>query len=223
MAKEQVVTIDYATENAELYKQLNKRNQQYMYDFDRSLQEKNIALEKSDAIKFEMMTALIKSQKKGITARQMYGTVSQQVNNVLSNPKQDVSKPSPDFHLFVDGGLMIGSLFMIISGMTSQQRLGIVALLMNFLFAGLAMLIITKASPKYIGTTDVKNKRFLIRYAGSILLGMLIWMVGMATLQFIPEAINPVLDGTVYIVLGLVILALRFYIKKSWNIRGTMF
>lgn len=223
MVKEQVVTIDYATENAELYKQLNKRNQQYMYDFDRSLQEKNIALEKSDAIKFEMMTALIKSQKKGITARQMYGTVSQQVNNVLSNPKQDVSKPSPDFHLFVDGGLMIGSLFMIISGMTSQQRLGIVALLMNFLFAGLAMLIITKASPKYIGTTDVKNKRFLIRYAGSTLLGMLIWMVGMAALQFIPEAINPVLDGTVYIVLGLVILALRFYIKKSWNIRGTMF
>lgn len=223
MAKEQVLTIDYATENAELYKQLNKRNQQYMYDFDRSLQEKNIALEKSDAIKFEMMTALIKSQKKGITARQMYGTVSQQVNNVLSNPKQDVSKPSPDFHLFVDGGLMIGSLFMIISGMTSQQRLGIVALLMNFLFAGLAMLIITKASPKYIGTTDVKNKRFLIRYAGSTLLGMLIWMVGMATLQFIPEAINPVLDGTVYIVLGLVILALRFYIKKSWHIRGTMF
>lgn len=40
MVKEQVVTIDYTTENAELYKQLNKRNQQYMYDFDRSLQEK---------------------------------------------------------------------------------------------------------------------------------------------------------------------------------------
>lgn len=223
MVKEQDVTIDYATENTKLYKQLNKRNQQYMYDFDRALQDKNIALEKSDAVKFEMMTALVKSQKKGITARQMYGTVLQQVNNVLSDPKQDASKPSPDFHLFVDGGLMIGSLFMIISGMTSQQRLGIVALLMNFLFAGLAMLIITKASPKYIGTTDVKNKRFLIRYTGSTLLGMLIWMVGMAALQFIPEAINPVLDGIVYIVLGLVILALRFYIKKSWNIRGTMF
>lgn len=223
MAKEQAVTIDYATENVQLYNQLNKRNQQYMYDFDRALQEKNIAAEKSNAVKFEMMTALVKAQKKGITARQMYGTVSQQVNQVVSGPKQDLSKPSPDLHLFVDGGLMIGSLFMIISGMASQQRLGIVALLLNFLFAGFAMLIITKASPKYIGTTDVKNKRFLIRYVGSTIAGMLIWMVGMMALQFIPEAINPVLDGTVYVVLGLVILALRFYIKKAWNIRGTMF
>lgn len=223
MAKEQVVTIDYATENVELYKQLNKRNQQYMYDFDRALQEKNIAVEKSDAVKFEMMNALIKAQKKGITARQMYGTVSQQVNHVVSGPKQDLSKPSSDFHLFVDGGLMLGSIFMIISGFTPQQRLGIMSLVLNFLFAGLAMLIITKASPKYIGTTDVKNKRFLIRYIGSTILGMLIWMVGMMVIQFIPEAINPVLDGTVYIVLGLVTLALRFYIKKAWNIRGTLF
>lgn len=223
MGKQEEVMIDYATENVELYKQLNKRNQQYLYDFDKALQEKNIAMEKSQSVKFEMMNTLIKAQKKGITAKQIYGTVSQQVTHVIAGPKEDLSKPSSDFHLFVDGGLMLGSVFMIISGITPQQRLGIVALLLNFLFAGLAMLIITKSSPKYLGTTDIKNKKFLIRYVGTTILGMAIWMVGMIVIQFLPEVINPVFDGTIYVVLGLAALALRFYIKKVWNIRGTMF
>lgn len=223
MAKEQELMIDYVTENEMLYKQLNKRNQQYLYDFDRAMKEEKFSVEKLNAVKFEMMNALVKAQKKGITARQLYGTVAQQVAHVVSGPKEDLSKPSKDFHLFVDGGLMLGSVFMIISGITPQQRLGILSLIVNFFFAGLAILIITKASPKYIGTTDVRNKKFLIRYVGSTIFGMLVWMLGMIVIQYIPAAINPVLDGMIYVVLGLVILALRFYIKKAWNIRGTLF
>lgn len=222
MSQEQI-QIDYPKENLALYQELTKRNQQYMYDFDKALQAANVSTAKRHEIKYDMMITLVKAQKKGLTARQLYGTVAQQVATVLNGPQEDLSKPSPDWQLFIDGGLMLGSAFMILSGLTAQNRLGILSLLLNFLFAGMAMLVVTKASPKYIGTTNVRNKKFLTRYIGATILGMLIWMVGIMVLPLVPEAINPVLDGMIYIIIGLGALVLRFYLKRLWNIRGTMF
>ncbi|MBS4761769.1 DUF1129 family protein [Carnobacteriaceae bacterium zg-ZUI252] len=215
--------IDYATVNVELYKQLNKRNQQYIYDLDKALQAANVASLQRHSVKHDMMQELITAQKQGATARQIYGTVSQQVAAILSGPKEDFSKPSPDLHLFIDGALMIGAMFMVITGISSQSSFGIVSLLLNFFFGGFAMLIITKSSPKYLGITNFRNNKFLIRYIGMTALAMFVWVIGMGLMGLVPQAINPVLDGTVYIVLGVVIIALRFYLKRKLNIRGTIF
>lgn len=221
--KVEETTIDYAIVNVELYKQLNKRNQQYIYDLDKALQAGNVANVKRNQLKHEMMTELVEAQKQGKTARQLYGTVSQQVANILTGPKEDFSKPSPDWQLFIDGALMIGSIFTMVAGFSTSYQFGIVSLFINLIFAGFAVLIITKASPKYLGVTNVTNKKFLVRYVLATLLGMAVWMLGMMVMPVVPEAINPILDKTAYVVIGIALLGLRFFLKHKLMIRGTIF
>ena len=65
-----------------------------------------------------MLPVLVEKQKKGLTARQLFGTVTQQTQSVLEGPKKDPTVKSPDWQIAVDGGLMVGGFFALIAGIT---------------------------------------------------------------------------------------------------------
>ena len=70
----EVKKVDVAT----LRSQLTKKNEQYILQLERSLKEAQVSKSKIASTLEEMLPVLVEKQKKGLTARQLFGTVTQQ-------------------------------------------------------------------------------------------------------------------------------------------------
>ena len=204
----EVKTVDITT----LRSQLTKKNEQYVLQLERSLKEAQVSKAKITSTLEEMLPVLVEKQKKGLTARQLFGTVTQQTQSVLEGPKKDPTVKSPDWQIAVDGGLMVGGFFALIAGITlflnpeQSEAMGVISLIMNFVVGGLALL---------------KGKRGYIRYLVVSSLVMLAWLVlVMGTQLLIPTSINYVFPAIVYLFIGSGSLVLKWYLKKTLDIRG---
>ena len=189
----EVKTVDITT----LRSQLTKKNEQYVLQLERSLKEAQVSKAKITSTLEEMLPVLVEKQKKGLTARQLFGTVTQQTQSVLEGPKKDPTVKSPDWQIAVDGGLMVGGFFALIAGITlflnpeQSEAMGVISLIMNFVVGGLALLV------------------------------MLAWLVlVMGTQLLIPTSINYVFPAIVYLFIGSGALVLKWYLKKTLDIRG---
>ena len=155
-------------QNEELYRKLTKRNEQYMMSLDKALDAANLTEDRKREIYSEMLPVLVEGQKTGQTARQLYGTVSEQIGKVLDGPrKAEANAPSKDWMIFVDGGLMMVALMSLVMGATgligkSQggSEMGIATLALNFVGGGLMPLTnvhaLTSCTPsvKYVASPN---------------------------------------------------------------------
>lgn len=216
-------------ENSVLWSELTKRNEQYMIGLDRALTQANYDEESKHTLYNKMMKELVTNQKSGTTARQLYGTVSECAENVLQRQEATVSSErSPDWLIALDGGLLLGAIFALISGTSlltagenTQPGMGIISLILNFIAGGLSMLIVSKYQPD---VNAPKGKKGYFKYIGVLILSMLFWMLAMtATMVLVPPAINISLPATAYLIIGALSFALRVYLKKKFNITGGVF
>lgn len=212
-------------ENKELWHNLTKRNEQYMLGLDKTLKAANIAEARREEIYNSMMKELSHAQKTGKTARQMYGTVSECAANLLGKPDADTSVRSADWLVAVDGGLLLGSIFALISGvslLTANEDgvigMGLISLILNFIVGGLAMLVISKFSPKPDAPKGQKGfGKYILATTGSMLVWMLIMTLSMT---FIPAGINFELPAIAYVVVAVVGFAAKVLLKKKFHIVG---
>ena len=216
-------------ENSILWSELTKRNEQYMIGLDRALTQASYDEESKHTLYNKMMTELVANQKSGTTARQLYGTVSECAENVLQRQEATVSSErSPDWLIALDGGLLLGAIFALISGTSlltagenTQPGMGIISLILNFIAGGLSMLIVSKYQPD---VNAPKGKKGYFKYIGVLILSMVFWMLAMtATMVLVPPAINISLPATAYLIIGALSFALRVYLKKKFNITGGVF
>ena len=138
---------------------------------------------------------------------------------------------SPDWQIALDGGLILGSVFTFIVGLSMMNAnaeqpeavlsMGLITLILNYLVAGWAMLKTSKVMPDM---NAPKGKKGYFKYFGISSLWMIVW-VAVVTLSaaFIPPVINPIFPPMVYMVLGAATFGLRFFLKKRLNIVGGVF
>ena len=216
-------------ENSTLWSELTKRNEQYMIGLDRALTQASYDEENKHTLYNRMMTELVANQKSGTTARQLFGTVSECAENVLQRHEETVvSERSSDWLVALDGGLLLGSIFALISGMSlltagenTQPGMGIVSLILNFIAGGLSMLVVSKFQPD---VNAPKGKKGYMKYIGVLVLSMVFWMLAMtATMVLVPPAINMSLPAVAYLVIGALGFALKTYLKKKYTITGGVF
>ncbi|APZ49593.1 hypothetical protein BW721_07935 [Jeotgalibaca sp. PTS2502] len=214
--------------NTALWEQLTKRNEQYMLGLDKVLTAANYDDDKRATLYNQMMTELAENQKTGVTARQLYGTVSECAERILQQPEKAPGRSS-DFLIAMDGGLLLGSMFALISGISlftadgadAQKGMGIISLLINFIIGGLAMLIISKFTPN---PDAPKGKRGYGKYILATTGAMLIWMLAMTlATAFIPVSINRALPAVAYLIIAGVGFAAKIYFKKRLRITGGIF
>ncbi|MGB6178960.1 DUF1129 domain-containing protein [Carnobacterium sp.] len=211
-------------ENKELFQQLTKRNDQYMMSLDKALIAANISEEKRVAIYNEMLKNLIKGQKSGQTARQLYGTVTERTNVLLASPKDTDTGRSEDWKIMLDGGLLMGAMFALITGLSSfigkgqGSEMGIITMILNFVLGGFVILLISKNMPG-------KNKKGnTLRYILVSTTGMLGWMFVMtASMALLPSSINILMSAGVNIAIGITAFAAKIYFKRKLNIHGGLF
>ena len=211
MAKEKKETLNLEqvkAQNEELYHQLTNKNEQYVFQLSARLDQLDFDKAAKEYVLNEMLNEMIEAQKSHIPARKLYGTVTEQANNLMGKD--------------IDGALLLGGLFTIVNGFSAYRDLsvsvGLLQILLNYLLGGLAVLVLTKYSPKQGQTKG------MLKYIAATVSVMLLWIFVMAfVLAFLPAVINPIIPPAVIIGLGFISLIAKWYVKKKLNIKGTLF
>lgn len=220
---------EYVSENRELEKQLTKRNQQYIFDLKKSLDAANLSEEEKAKVLHEMLPVLVQEQKGGKTARQLFGTVSEQTEAILNKPESLDQNDTPVL-MWLDNTLLILGIFGLIIGVMglfvkdSAQTYGLITLLLMAMVGGWVFYIMYKYMYQYEYPGADKSKRPKMWKTMLIMIGsFFIWIGTMAfSSVIIPPSINVILDPVVLIVIGGVALGGRYFLKKKYNIMGSL-
>lgn len=215
-------------ENTTLFAQLTNKNEEYMVKLDKRLKEVNYPDDDRTRVLNEMLTTIVPQQASGVTARKLYGTVTERSVEIVEGPQQAVDgkvERSEDWKLYVDGALMLGGMFALITGLSAlfgnganSTGMGIITLLLNFIVGGFVILAITKNAP----AQGVKGS--LLRYILVSVVAMFGWIIVMTgSMAIIPTSINIVLPGIVNLIIGALAFAGKWYFKRKYHVKGTLF
>jgi len=222
---EQLNLEETKAQNQELYKQLTNKNEQYIFQLNSRLDDMDYDPIAKEYVINEMLHEIIAGQKSHIPARKIYGTVTEQANHIVGKdfdiPEGEQEK-SPTWMIYMDGALLLGGLFSIVNGIGAYQdpsaNVGLVQILMNFLLGGLAVLTLTKYSPRQGQTKG------MLKYILATVSVMLVWVIAITLILFLlPDILNPSLPPFVIITIGIVSLLAKWYLKKELDIKGTLF
>ncbi|MGX7197363.1 DUF1129 domain-containing protein [Enterococcus olivae] len=220
---------EYVSENRELEKQLTKRNQQYIFDLKKSLNAANLSEEEKTKVLHEMLPVLVKEQKGGRTARQLFGTVSERTEAILSTPETPTESSSP-LLMWLDNTLLILGIFGLIMGVMgifvedSTQVYGLITLIVMAMAGGWVFYLMYKYMYQYEHPGADKSKRPKMWKSILIMMGAFFVWVGSIALSsmLIPTSINVILDPVYLVIIGAAAVGVRFYLKKRYNIIGSL-
>lgn len=215
------------------FNRLTKKSQQFLVSIDKKLTDGGLTAGIKESIYQEMLETLLEGQQAGQTARHLYGTPTECATSILNQnfKEQTEVTRSPDWQIALDGGLILGSVFTFIVGLSMMNAsadqpetvlsMGLITLILNYLVAGWAMLQTSKVMPDMEAP---KGKKGYFKYFGVSSMWMIVW-VAVVTLSaaFIPVVINPIFSPMVYMVIGVATFGARFYFKKRFNIVGGVF
>lgn len=212
-------------QNKELYQQLTNKNEQYMFQLNNRLKELDYDPVAKEYVLNEMLHEIIEAQHSHIPAKKIYGTVTEQAENIVGKDydvPEGAQEKSPTWMIYMDGALLLGGLFSIVNGIGAYQdpsaNVGLVQILMNFLLGGLAVLTLTKYSPRQGQTKG------MLKYILATVSVMLVWVIAITLILFLlPDILNPSLPPFVIITIGIVSLLAKWYLKKELDIKGTLF
>lgn len=122
----------------------------------------------------------------------------------------------------MDGALLLGGLFSIVNGIGAYRDpmadVGLFQILLNFLLGGLAVLTLTKYSPKQGQTKG------MLKYILATVSVMLVWVIAITlALYLLPEILNPTIPPLMIVIIGVAALVAKWYLKKELDIKGTLF
>ena len=129
--------------------------------------------------------------------------------------------------MIMDSALFITGLFAMISAITTvfsaNQAIGygLITLLLVGLVGGLAFYLMYYFVYRYYGPDMARSQRPPFwKSVLVILASMVLWLAVFFGTSFLPATLNPILAPLPLAVLGAAVLALRFYLKKRFNIRS---
>lgn len=226
--QEQLQFDDIKKQNEELYKQLTNKNKNYMFQLNARLEALDYSPVKKEYVFNEMLQEIIEAQSASMTARKVYGTITEQADNILGKnvigPVEEEEK-SPTWQLYVDGALLAGGMFNLISGFSAMQEAATLAnqvrlfqLIFNFLLGGLAVMILTKYAPRR------GESKGLLKYAMATVVVVVGWaLLSGVLVTIIPVIINPVIPGVAVMIIGALALIGKWQFKKIFDVKGTLF
>lgn len=218
--------------NLATFNQMTKKNQQYLLSVEKQLENIDKEGTTFKAVINEIADTLIQGQKTGQTAKHLYGTPTECVEIIKQQhfPTENAvdNTPSEPWKIGLDGALLLGSIYTLMTGLsllTSKNPtipgIGLLTLIVNYIVAGFAMLLIAKNLPN---PDAPKGEKGYFKYFGMSTLAMISWVAAVSLVTaFAPSVINPILPPMALLVIGAVTILARFYLKKVLNIKGGVF
>lgn len=207
---------------------LTKRNAEYMVKFKQSLGTTKLDAEKQKTVIDEMLDTLIAEQKTGKTARNLFGTVADKIQNVVNPPKKQQPWSKKLYLLSASYNfLWIFSILSILYAITyyvssSQTKdggaLGALATLIVSIVVGLSMPMMTRFFAPGVKHSLSGVMRILSMIG--ILLG---WLLIFTIVAMIPHSIINPINPIVYIVFGVIGVSGILFMRAKYTIRNGNF
>lgn len=228
--KQPLSVAELEQENKKMIQQLTNKNEEYFFQLDRRMTEEGYP--EADRISHlnQMLHETMELQAHSILARRHFGPVTEYMRKLRSgevDQQKEVAEKSPLWQRYVDGALLLGSLFALVNGVmglsskaANYQPSGFTEIIFNFLLGGLVMLIFSKYAPK------PGKKGSFLKYIAASIGAMLLWVIGVTLLKYVAvkyPVLNPLLPNWAVILIGSTGFAARYLFKRHYNVKGTLF
>ncbi|MFB9768797.1 DUF1129 domain-containing protein [Lactiplantibacillus modestisalitolerans] len=209
--------------------ELTKRNEEFMRQMRKSLNATQLSGEKKKAALDEMNATLLAEQGRGVTARQLYGTVQERTEAIVNPKKQPVERQKANFWISsLDNGLMLFMIFCLMYGImgligkTSSAKdsagaMGITAILVTSAVGGIG---VTKLF-RYMAPGQ-KHKVAIWKKIFWSVIAIVVWMFVFTAAAMIQGPLNPILPAIVYLMIAVVVFFIRLWLKRRYNITTSM-
>ena len=208
---------------------LTRKNEEFVYQLNKQLERQDVPEEKRPAMIKETIDKLLAGQKKGQTAKSMFGTPTEYAKE-LKNPKPKDTKMNTQRSmklLTIDNSLIFFSIFTFMYGimfLLSPEILktkqygssGITAIILVAVIGGvLFSYIMLQLQP----VNGKKARQMFIRIL-ILILGLVAWLGIYMMASWLPNVINPRLNAWVYIVFGLLAFGGDLYFRNKYHVAG---
>lgn len=204
---------------------LSKKNSEYFFQLKKILTTENhYSQEDADQYVMTILDEVVLAQHKGIPANRLYGSPSKKVSDYL---KGESEKPTTSYWLlWLDNAIIFGLLLSAMSCLvaftskdkSSQAANGLLTIILMSVEFGLPWAYFN------LWTIQPKNQRAPIwKLIMIILLGFIGLFIVIGVTVIIPPVLNPPLNGFGYLILSIALFGLHYYLKRKFNIVGTIF
>ncbi|KRM24277.1 DUF1129 domain-containing protein [Latilactobacillus graminis] len=202
---------------------LSKKNADYLFKFKRALKTEEVSAERQTEILAEMLPEMLAEQHKGKPATQLYGPVTTKINQLLHAP-QKPKQTSLQLQM-LDNGLIFLIMYLAFNGIAayfskkgSATSIGITSIVITAALAG----VIMTYPMRY--TQMPKEQRPPFWKMALVVIGLtLAFVVAYGVTIMIPSFLNPVILPMIQVVVAVILIGVRIYIKRRFKITGTFF
>ncbi len=206
---------------------LTKKNQEYIHIATSQLIKDGKTDEEIKALLEEILPIIQENQKKGLTARSLFGAPTDWAAAQSESATQDSETKENDnpWLMWLDSSLLMLALVGFVSGalglFNASNQYGILSLLVLGAGTGAGLyLMYHYLYRKQEGQTNQRPSiwKALIALAASAV----VWIFAIFATVFIPTSINPVLPPIGTLIIAAAAFGLRYYLKKRFNIKTAM-
>lgn len=208
--------------------QLTKKNQEFIHIATNQLIKDGKTDEDIKTLLEEVIPTILENQKKGITARSLYGAPTVWVASFSkeANQKEAAPKNTNPWLMWLDTSLLfIGIVGLLNSIMTffntNATVTGLVSLLALGFGGGASMYATYYFVYRHMGK-DKSLRPSWFKVIGALTLAMLAWITLYAATAFLPKALNPQLPPVALLITGALAIGLRYLLQRKYNIQNTM-
>ncbi len=206
--------------------QLTKKNQEFVHIATNQLIKDGKSDEEIKGLLEEILPAILENQKKGITARTLFGAPSEWAasKTLVATDSDELPENDNPWLMWLDSSLLIIAILGVVNGIMNMLRQGTQYGILSFLIIGFGVGagIYMMYYYVYRHMEDGKNRPKIWKAILLLLAATLAWSAIFFLASLIPASINPVLPPLATIVIGALAFGIRYLLKKKYNIRNAM-
>lgn len=205
---------------------LTKKNQEFVHIATNELIKGGKTDEEIKVLLEEILPTILENQKKGLTARTLYGAPSEWAASQIQKEAQEDTPVENDnpWLMWLDSSLLILAILGLVNGAMNLfgqgSQYGIVTFLIVGFGVGAGIYMMYYYVYRHMG--DRNNRPKIWKAILVLLVATVAWSIIFLLASLIPAAINPVLSPIATLIIAALAFGIRYLLKKKYNIRNAM-
>lgn len=213
---------------------LTKKNQEFIHiATNRLIQDGKSDQEIKDILE-ETVPTILEKQRQGIPARTFLGAPTAWAASFSEKPVQkdlkssgdDIPKNTNPWLMWLDTSLLFIGVVALLNGMmlffnSKAAATGLVSLLALGFGGGASMYATYYFIYRHLGK-DKSTRPGWFKIIGALTLAMLAWVAIYTASAYLPQSLNPQLPPVALIIIGILAIALRYYLSRKYNVQNAM-
>lgn len=207
-------------------KELTKKNQEFIHIATNQLIKAGKTDTEVKELLEEILPVILENQKKGVTARSIYGAPSAWVASKTA-PLEEAGKPQLNDNpwlMWLDSSLLLLAIIGVVNGAMNSFGAGVNYGLITMLLIGFGVGAGMYMMYHFVYREQARTGKrpSIIRALAFLVLATLAWTIVFFLAALIPSSINPPVSPFFAMLIGAVAFGIRYLLKKKYNIRNAM-